>query len=287
VGQGRHHPQAAGAGRPGAGPGGSAVQATHRAYGAPRVTAELNATAVTASPGTGDVTSGDSCTATVGVARVNRKRVARVTREHHLTGIRLRRPRPRPQDCEQDPTAVPDLVHRDFTAAEQNRTYICDITYLPLTCGGFLFLATVIDCYSRRLVGFEIADHQRADLVVAALDNAAATRGSLHGAIIHSDHGSQYTSQAHANACQRLGTTRSMSAVGSSADNTLAESFNATLKRELLHDKKSWATAHECRTEVFARTIDYNAHRRHAHCGHLSPTNDEQQTPPTKLPKAA
>jgi hypothetical protein len=106
-------------------PGGSAVQAAHRAYGAPRVTAELNATA-TASPGTGPIASGDSHTATVGVGRVNRKRVARVMREHHLTGIRLRRPRPRPQDCEQDPTAVPDLVHRDFTAAEQNRKYVCD-----------------------------------------------------------------------------------------------------------------------------------------------------------------
>ena len=189
-----------------------AVHATDRAYGAARVTAELN-----------DGRPPEE--------RVNHKRVARVMAAHDIAGIRLRR-RVRttiPQPADQ---LVPDLLERDFTAAEPNTVYVGDITYLPCSDGQNLYLATVIDCFSRRLVGWSIADHMHTELVADALTAAAAERGSLAGAIFHSDHGAQYSARAYAELCARLGVTRSMGAVGSSADNALAEAFNATLKRE-------------------------------------------------------
>ena len=96
-----------------------------------------------------------------------------------------------------------DLLKRDFTAERPNRRYVGDITYLPLADGTNLYLATVIDCYSRRLAGWAIADHMRTELVEDALNAAAATRGSLKGAIFHSDHGSVYCSKAYATLCRK------------------------------------------------------------------------------------
>jgi transposase InsO family protein len=176
-------------------------------YGVPRITAELRETG----------------------ERVNHKRIARVMRNIGLTGVRLRR---RHRTTIADPAAmrVPDLIGRDFTASEPNRRYVGDITYLPLEGGTFLYLATVIDLASRRPAGWAIADHMRTDLVTDALTAAERTRGSLAGAIMHTDHGAQYTSAAFADACRQAGVRQSMSAIGSSADNALAESFNATFK---------------------------------------------------------
>jgi transposase InsO family protein len=188
-----------------------AVHATDRAYGAPRMTAELNDGAP---PG----------------KRVNHKRVARIMAASGIAGIRLRR-RIRTTLPEPADQLVPDLLRRDFTAEEPNTVYVGDITYLPCGDGRNLYLATVIDCFSRRLMGWSIAEHTRTALVTDALAAAAAERGSLTGAIFHGDHGAQYTSRAYAGLCARLGVTRSMGAVGSSADNALVESFNATLKR--------------------------------------------------------
>ena len=142
-----------------------------------------------------------------------------------------------------------------------------------------LYLATVIDCYSRRLVGWSIADHMRTELVEDALKAAAATRGSLAGAVFHSDHGSVYTSKDFAKLCAALGVTQSMGAVGSSADNALAESFNATLKREVLQDAATWPDETTCRREVFRWLIRYNTQRRHSHCRHQSPITYETTTP--------
>lgn len=207
------------------------VQKDDPAYGAPRVTAELN----------DGVEAGE---------RVNHKRVARVMREHELAGLRLRRrvrttiPAPADQD-------VPDLFERDFTADAPNRTYVGDITYLPIATGGFLYLATVIDCCSRALVGWAVADHMRTSLATDALDMAAAARGSLAGAIFHSDHGAQYVSQAFAAAAARHGLTLSRGAVGSSADNALTESFNATCKRELLAGAYAFGDPATCRRRIF------------------------------------
>ena len=244
-----------------------AADPSNRAYGAPRVTAELNDGADPAD-------------------RVNHKRVARVMAEHGIAGIRLRR-RVRTTVPEPADEQVPDLLERDFTAPAANVKYVGDITYLPCADGTNLYLATVIDCFSRRLVGWSIADHMRTDLVADALLAAAATRGSLAGAILHGDHGAQYTSRAYAALCSQLGVTRSMGAVGSSADNALAESFNATLKRETLAGAAGWDSPAEARRAVFAWATRYNTRRRHSACGQASPNDYEARRTPATLPTAA
>jgi transposase InsO family protein len=213
--------------------------------GAPRITAELN-------DGAGE--------------RVNHKRVARVMRANHIRGYQRRR-RVRTTIPEPSGHKVPDLLKRNFTAEAPNQRYVGDITYLPLSDGHNLYLATVIDCYSRRLVGWSVADHMRTSLVTDALTNAAACRGgatALRGAIFHSDHGSVYTSKDYARLCAQLGVTQSMGAIGSSADNALAESFNATLKREVLQDAATWPDEATCRREVFRWSVRYNNRRRHS-----------------------
>ncbi len=221
------------------------------AYGVPRVTAELND----------------------GVAeseRVNHKRVARVMSEYGLAGIRLRR-RVHTTIPEPSEQKVPDLVGRDFTAETVNTRYVGDITYLPLADGKNWYLATVIDLCSRKLAGWALADHMRTELVSDALRSAALTRGSLEGAVFHSDHGSVYTSKAFAALCSELGVTQSMGAVGSSADNALAESFNAALKREVLQGTAAFAGEYECRRQVFGWVNRYNTRRRHSSIGQVAP----------------
>ena len=135
----------------------------------------------------------------------------------------------------------------------------------------------MIDCYSRRLTGYAIADHMRTDLILDALTCAETTRDSLDGAVFHSDHGAQYTSKTFAELCTTLGVTQSMGAVGTSADNALAESFNATLKRELLQGTHAWPDATTCRREVFRWVNRYNTRRRHSWCGQQAPNVYEQQ----------
>ena len=228
-----------------------AVHQQDKAYGAPRVTAELNDGAAAAE-------------------RVNHKRVARVMRQHGLAGIRLRR-RVRTTIPEPSQAKVPDLLKRDFTAPTPNVKYVGDITYLPLACGRNLYLATVIDCYSRRLAGWAVADHMRTDLVACALTDALATRGSLAGAVFHTDHGAQHTSRQLAELYLELGVTQSMGAVGSSADNALAESFTATLKRELLQGAAAWNDELSCHRDVFRWATRYNTRRRHSWCGQQPP----------------
>ena len=125
----------------------------------------------------------------------------------------------------------------------------------------------------------------RTDLISTALTNALATRGSLAGAVFHADHGAQYTSRQYAELCTSLGVTRSMGAVGSSADNALAEAFNATLKRELLQGAAAWPDALSCRRDVFRWATRYNTRRRHSWCGHQAPNTHEQQHAAT-LPHA-
>jgi transposase InsO family protein len=133
----------------------------------------------------------------------------------------------------------------------------------------------VIDCYSRRLAGWAIADHMRTELVTDALKAAQATRGSLAGAVFHSDHGAVYTSKDYARLCSELGVTQSMGAVGTSADNSLAESFNATLKREVLQDHNTWPDKTTCRRQIFRWLVRYNTRRRHSWCNYQSPNTYE------------
>ena len=243
-----------------------AIHAEDNTLGAPRVTAELNDGA---EPG----------------QRVNHKRVARVMREHGIAGYRKRRrvttTVPEPADQK-----VPDLLKRDFTAATPNTRYVGDITYLPIADGSNLYLATVIDCCSRRLAGWAIADHMRTSLVEDALKAAASLRGSLEGAIFHSDHGSVYTSKDYAKLCKKLGVTQSMGAVGTSADNALAEAFNATLKREVLQDAACWPDEATCRREVFRWLTRYNTRRRHSWCRYQTPIAYETTLAATLLPAA-
>jgi transposase InsO family protein len=235
--------------------------------GAPRITAELNDGVLQAE-------------------RVNHKRVARVMRAGGIAGYRRRR---RVKTTVPDPSGqkVPDLLGRDFTAATQNTKYVGDITYLPLATGGNLYLATVIDCCSRRVVGWAIADHMRTELVADALKAADVVRGGLAGAIFHTDHGSVYTSKDFAKLCQELGVTQSMGAVGTSADNALAESFNAALKREVLQDNTCWYDAATCRREVFRWLVRYNTKRRHSYLRYVSPATYERNHAPATLPEAA
>ena len=247
-----------------------AIHAEDNTIGAPRATAELN----------DGVGPGE---------RVNHKRVARVMRQHGIRGYQKKR-RVRTTIPEPSPAKVPDLLKRDFTADAPGERYVGDITYLPIADGTNLYLATVIDCFSRRLVGWSVADHMRTSLVEDALKAAAATRGSattgLTGAVFHSDHGSVYTSKDYARLCSQLGVTQSMGAIGSSADNALAESFNATLKREVLQDAACWPDELTCRREVFRWIVRYNTRRRHSWCSYQSPVTYETGYAAT-LPSAA
>ena len=232
-------------------------------YGSPRITAELRED--------GEV--------------VNHKKVERVMRKHGIVGLHLRK-KVRTTVPEPSHHKVPDLLKRDFTAEAPNRRYVGDITYLPIADGTNLYLATVIDCHSRRLVGWHVADHMRTELVTDALRAAAATRGSLAGAIFHSDHGSVYTSKDYATLCADLGVTQSMGAVGTSADNSLAEAFNATLKREVLQDQNCWPDQTTCRRQLFRWLTRYNTRRRHSWCRYQSPIDFEAHTAATH-PQAA
>ncbi|WP_408996965.1 IS3 family transposase [Streptomyces ipomoeae] len=246
------------------------IRAVHResdgTYGVPRITAELR-------------DDGE---------RINHKRIARVMRSIGLAGVRLRR-RHRTTIADASAVKASDLIGRGFTASKPNTKYVGDITYLPVDSGRFLYLATVIDLASRRLVGWAIADHMRTDLVLDALAAAERTRGSLAGAVMHTDHGAQYTSRAFADACRRAGVRQSMSAIGSSADNALAESFNATFKRETLQDRKHWSSEREARLDAFHWLHRYNTRRRHSRLGHRSPIAYEtaSETTSTTLASAA
>jgi transposase InsO family protein len=244
-----------------------AVHAQDTAQGAPRITADLN---------DGRLPS----------ERVNHKRVARVMREHDIAGFRLHR---RVRTTIPDPSGqkVPDLLKRNFSAPAPNQVYVGDITYLPIADGSNLYLATVIDCCSRRLAGWAITDHMRTSLIEAALNETHSLRRDIDGIIFHSDHGAQYTSKDFAKLCKRLGVSQSMGAVGTSADNAMAESFNATLKRELLRGALTWPDQATCRRDVFRWATRYNTRRRHSYCDQQSPNDYESRLSTATLPNAA
>ena len=150
-----------------------------------------------------------------------------------------------------------------------------DLTYLPPAGGEFLYLATVLDRFSRKAVGWSVTDHMRTGLVADALRMAAATRGGLDGAVFHSDHGAQYGSRAFAEPCSDLGVTQPMGAVGSSADNAACESFHACLKRETLQGARRYDDARTCRLAVFRWVTRYNTTRRHSAAAQMSPIDYE------------
>jgi putative transposase len=199
---------------------------------------------------------------------VGQKRVARLMRAAQLVGVSRRRGvRTTRRGADETPAA--DLVRRDFTATAPNQLWVADITYVP-TWAGFLYLAIVLDVFSRRIVGWAMATHLKTELVLDALHMAVQQRGP-QGVIHHSDRGSQYTALAFGQRCQELGVQPSRGAVGSAYDNAMAESFFATLECELI-DRRCFRTHAEARMAIF-RYIEgwYNPHRRHSALGQRSP----------------
>jgi len=220
-------------------------------YGAPRVHAEL------AAEGT----------------RVGRKRVARLMHAAGLAGVSRRR-RVSTTTRNRSRRAAPDLVNRDFRVEGPDRLWVADITYIS-TWAGLLYLAVVVDAWSRRVIGWAMASHLRTELVLEALNMALGQRRP-HGVIHHSDQGTQYTSIAFGLRCKQACVQPSMGSVGDCYDNALCESFFATLECELL-DRSQLRTHAEARREVFAFIEGwYNPHRRHSALGYQSPAQFER-----------
>jgi putative transposase len=226
-------------------------QYSRETYGAPRIHEELRAAEI----------------------RVGCKRVARLMKAASLRGasrrqwlvttVRDRNTRP-----------APDLVERNFTAAAPDCLWVADITYIP-TWAGFLYLAVVLDVFSRRIVGWAMATHLRTELVVEALNMALGQRRPAV-VIHHSDQGSQYTSLAFGQRCDEAGVRPSMGSVGDCFDNAMCESFFATLECELL-DRRHFKTQIEARMAIFEFIEGwYNPHRRHSAIGYRSPIDYEK-----------
>ncbi len=206
--------------------------------------------------------------------RVGRKRVARLMKKAGLVGVsRRKKAWTTRKDAEARP--APDLVNRDFEADGPDRLWVADITYVP-TWAGFLYLAVVIDVWSRRVVGWAMAGHLRTELVLQAL-NMAIWQRRPEGVIHHSDQGSQYTSIAFGSRCQELGVRPSMGSVGDAYDNALCESFFATLECELI-DRSVFRTRIDARLAIFDFIEGfYNPHRRHSAIDYLSPIEYEKR----------
>jgi len=205
--------------------------------------------------------------------RVSRKRVERLMRQAGISGLQekkwksttIRVPGVRVAD---------DLLDRDFTATAPNQRWVADITYLR-TWEGWLYLVAVQDLYSRRIVGWSVADHMRTELVVDALQMALQRRRPERGLTFHTDQGSQFVALQFGQKARAAGIAQSMGSRGDCYDNAVAESFFATLKKELVH-RQSWPTKHELRLELFDYIeAFYNSRRRHSTNGGLSPAQFE------------
>ena len=227
---------------------------SHETYGAPRVHADLR-------------DQGE---------RHSRKRIARLMREAGLVGASHRHGGPVTTRRDREARPAPDLVDRNFVAAAPNRLWVADITYVP-TAAGFLYLAVVLDAFSRRIVGWAMANHLRSELVLDALE-MAVTQRRPRDVIHHSDQGSQYTSLALSSRCQEAGVRPSMGSVGDAYDNAMAESFFSTLECELLARRRFRSQA-EARLACFSYIEGfYNPLRRHSALGYRSPVIYEQKT---------
>lgn len=231
------------------------ITAVHTAsrgtYGAPRVHAELR------------LGLGVAC---------GRKRVARLMRTAGLAGVSHRRKHRRAGPA---PAVHDDLVQRRFVADAPDRLWVTDITEHP-TAEGKVYCAAVLDVFSRTVVGWSIADHMRAELVVDALEMARWRRRPPPGAVVHSDRGSQYTSWIFGHRLRAAGLLGSMGRVASSVDNGMIESFWSTMQRELL-DRQTWASRADLGSAIF-EWIEafYNPRRRHSALGYLSPVQFEE-----------
>lgn len=205
--------------------------------------------------------------------RVSRKRVERLMREAGISGL-VRKRRGRTTIRVPGVRVADDLVRRDFRPAAPNVLWVADLTYLR-SWEGWVYLAAVQDAFSRAIVGWSMAEHMRAELVVDALRMALARRRPEAGLIHHSDQGSQYVSLAFGQRARNAGVAVSMGSRGDCFDNAVAESFFATLKKELVR-RRSWPTRRELQSVVFDYIESfYNRERRHSTLGYLSPREFE------------
>ena len=206
--------------------------------------------------------------------RVNHKRVGRLMKADGLVGV-TRRKKWRTTVRDKEARPAPDLVDRDFRASQPDQLWVADITYVP-TGSGFLFLAVVIDAWSRRVVGWAMESYLRTDLVLQALNMALGQRRP-ENVIHHSDQGTQYTSIAFGLRCREARVRPSMGSVGDAYDNAMCESFFATLECELL-DQHHFRNQAEAKMRVFDFIEGwYNPHRRHSALDYLSPLNYEKR----------
>jgi len=220
---------------------------SRQTYGAPRVHADLRA----------------------GGEKHGRKRIARLMRDAGLVGACHRQGGPTTTRRDKEARPAPDLVDRNFTASGPNQLWIADITYIP-TATGFLYLAVVLDVWSRKIVGWSMANHLRAELVLDALEMAVRQRRPKD-VVHHSDQGSQYTSLAFGKRCSEAGVRPSMGSVGDAYDNAMAESFFSTLEAELL-SRRRFASQAEAKMACFSYIEGwYNPVRLHSGLGYCSP----------------
>jgi putative transposase len=231
------------------------IKAIHKrsrgTYGAPRVHAELRHEGID----------------------VGRKRVERLMRSRGLSGL-VRRRRGRTTIRVPGVKVANDLVRRDFNPVSPNQLWVADITHVP-TWEGWLYLAVVVDCYSRRCVGWSMRDHLRAELVTEALEMAVTRRKPDSGLVHHSDQGSQYVSLTFSQRCRDAGIALSMGARGCALDNAVCESFIGSLKKELLR-RRSWPTKREAQSAIFEWIEGwYNRRRLHSTLGYVSPMEYE------------
>lgn len=227
---------------------------SRRTYGSPRIHAELNAQG----------------------AKVGLHRVERLMQQEGIRAKQKKKFR-KTTDSNHDYPIAPNLLERHFEVNRPNQVWVADLTYI-WTNLGWLYLAVILDLYSRRVIGWAMDTHMRDELTLCALEMAVINRGDVRGVIHHSDRGSQYASNDYRNALEKYGLVASMSRKGDVWDNAVAESFFGSFKQELVHDA-NWQTPQEAKPVIFDYIeIFYNRQRRHSHNAYLSPAEYEKMT---------